>query len=248
MIKLKGILKILFIILLLLAPFSCFNDGSIPGPKGCLRVTVTTSSDIWGYPQLKDGSTTEYLAYYGDTLYTWQYPEVGGVSTVDPSDPNYDPEMNISNLTIPYPDNDTGNRINYIYLYSTLGVNSNSEAVKYRGELSSNGTITISNIAAGDYYVVAFYDYSYGGNQQNMLNRYDRYAIYTSTDPAGGTANSTPFQDKASIVTITENSTTEITLDIKRDWVLGKPKVDGGGTGRVFLQSTEQIPTPDGSH
>ena len=209
---------------------ACFDDSGSDLPKGTLKVTVNTSADIWDYPKLVSG--TNYAAYAGDTSYTLQYYDVGGDSS-----PGEDSNtvIEVSHL---------GDKINYVYIYSELGDSSRDKPVLYRGTSSSNDSeITINGIVAGTYYVVAFYDYSYGGNRENLLNRYDRYAIYTDS-PAGGTANSTPFVDKAATVTISENGTAEITLEIKRDWVLGKPNLGDGGTGRFFLKEADGIPAP----
>jgi hypothetical protein len=43
------------------------------------------------------------------------------------------------------------------------------------------------------------------------------------------------------MVTIEGDETVEFTLDIKRDWVLGKPE---DGMGRVFLNGADAIPVP----
>lgn len=240
---------IIFLLIAVLFNFSCFkDDGSSSGnggsgSTGTLKITVKTSSDIWGYPKLKSGSTSEYEAYSGDTLYTWQYPETGGELV------SADPETNLANQSIPYPDSAVGDKVNYVYLYSEIGEKSNSTPVLYNGNSDeNNSTITISDIEEGSYYIVAFYDYKTGGVQTNVLNRYDRYAFYTSTDPMDGTENSTLYADKASVIKISEGETTEITLVIKSGWLLGKPKSSDGGTGRMFLESSDPVPTPDGNH
>ena len=230
-------INIILGILLISANFSCFDGGSTSGPKGAIEVTVTTSADIWNYPK-PNGS--DYEAYSGDTLYTWQYSEVGGNDTVNGV------EYNLSNQVVPFPENAIGNKINYIYLYSALTDSANTSPVLYKGSSSVNGSaITITGVEPGEYYVVAFYDYATGGNLENILNRYDRYSIYSATDGLDG--DSTPYKDKATTVTVTANQTKTITLTINRDWILGKPKTvsGGGGVGRLFLQSTDSIPTPD---
>jgi len=225
----------IIIVLLLTLNFSCFDDGSTPGPKGTIKVTVNTSTEIWGYPL---ASGTLFLAYSGDTTGYWCYPSVGGDG--DPAG-----EDSLYNTLITSSTEDQGDKINVIYLYSTLGENASSYSVIYKGESEeNNGIITINDIVPGAYYVVAFYDYSGGGNQTNILNRYDRYAIYTAAEPYDSTANSTPFQDRASAVTVSGNQTVEMTLEIKRDWVLGKPKTALGGTGRIFLKSADPVPVP----
>ncbi len=208
---------------------ACFDDSGSDLPKGNLKVTVNTSADILDYPKLVSG--TDYAAYAGDSTYKLQYPDVGGTSDTEGSE-----KIIVSG--------DIGDKINYVYVYSELGDGSRDKPVLYRGTNSSNDSeITINGIVAGTYYVVAFYDYSYGGNRENLLNRYDRYAIHTDS-PAGGTANSTPYVDRAATVTISENDTVEITLEIKRDWVLGKPNLGDGGTGRIFLKEADGIPAP----
>jgi len=240
----RKIMNILVFIALL--NISCFDDNSGSGKSGStgtLKITVKTSSDIWGYPELKSGSTTEYKAYNGDTLYTWQYPETGG-NTV-----SADPETNLADQSIPYPDDSVGDRVNFVYLFSELGEKSNSTPVLYNGNSDeNNSTITISDIEEGAYYIVAFYDYKTGGVQTNVLNRYDRYAVYTDSDPLDGTLNSTLYADKASKIEIKKGDTVEVVIEIKRDWLLGKPKTSDGGTGRLFLKSADPVPTPDGSH
>lgn len=226
----KKLTRIILICSLIFLQLSCFDDSDSNLPKGTLKVTVNTSADIWDYPKLAVNGT-DYEAYAGDEKYTLQYPDVGD------SIPGENSDTAITESHI-------GDKINYVYIYSELGSSSRDKPVLYRGTSSSNNSeITINSIAVGTYYVVAFYDYAYGGNRENLLNRYDRYAIYTD-NPFDGTANSTPFVDKAAAVTISENDTLEITLEIKRDWVLGKPNPGSGGTGRIFLKSNEPIPTP----
>lgn len=224
--------------LLLTLNFSCLDDDSTTGSsgsKGTLNVTVNTSADIWGYPL---ASGTIFLAFSGDTTGFWCYPAVGGDG--NPSD-----EDSLYNTLITSSTEDLGDRINAVYIYSTLGDSSSSTPVLYKGESAdNNGIITIGDIEPGAYCIVAFYDYSGGGNRENLLNRYDRYAIYTAESPEDSTANSTPFQDRASTVTITGGQTTSVTLDINKNWVLGKPKTSSGGTGRIFLKSTDPVPVP----
>ncbi len=224
----KTTLKHLIIPTLLVLAFAC-GDDSFRG-SGTLSVTVNTSTDIWGYPIVGTAS------YDGDTLNTWQYPAVGGDEYVNDT---------IDGVN----DDGPGDRINVVYLYSFLGETSKTNPVLYRGESASNNSaVVIGGIVPGNYYVVAFYDYCGGGNLENILNRYDRYSVYVdSGDAEPGTANSSPFADLGVAVTIKDKETTEITLDIQKNWVLGKPNTGEGQTGRIFLQSSETIPTPSGT-
>jgi len=232
----KGILFLLIIFI----NYSCFDDSGShsSGSTGTLKITVKTASTIWGYPQ-GDGSGNN-LAYNGDTTGDWLYPETGGDGV--PAD-----EESLWNTDILSAD--IGDRINVVYLYSELGEKSDSTPVLYKGTSDSNNSvIRIPDIEEGSYYVVAFYDYKTGGVQTNILNRYDRYAAYTESDSLDGTLNSTPYADKATKVEIKDGDTAEVTIEIRRDWLLGRPKTSDGGTGRIFLTSGDLVPTPDGTH
>lgn len=148
---------------------------------------------------------------------------------------------------------------NHVYLFSAIEQKSDNNPVLRNGESeTNNGVITISGITPGTYYVLAFYDYASGGNETNIFNRYDRYALYAETADAL-TGNSTPYYDKAGTITIAEDQTVEITLDINEHWVLGKPKADNRDMttpndattatieyemGRYYLNDGELIPTP----
>jgi hypothetical protein len=231
----KNKIKIAPLALLFFVNFSCFDDGDTFTPKGTLKITVKTSSDIWGFPVLKSGSTTDYKAYNGDGLYQWKYPDVGG-------DGNPADEESLYNTPISF--DDIGDKKNIIYLYSAIGETSSTYPVLYKGVSENNNeTIVVTGIEPGEYFVTAFYDYSSGGNLENQLNRYDRYGLYTTVAPIDS-SNSTPYQDDASTITISGDLTTEITIEIKQNWVLGKPKTTDGGTGRIFLKSSESIPVP----
>ncbi len=225
----------IMLILLFAINFSCFDDGETSTSKGILKITVKTSSDIWGFPALKSGSTTDFEAYNGDSLYQWQYPDVGG---------NGDPADEESLYNTPISADDIGDKQNIVYLYSTIGEASSTYPVLYKGVSENNNqTIVINDIEPGEYFAAAFYDYSSGGNQENLLNRYDRYGIYTTTAPIDSSC-STPYRDKASSITISKDQTTQITIEIKQNWIIGKPKTTDGGTGRIFLNSSESIPLP----
>ncbi len=236
---------ILCLLLSLLLTSGCvFEDEKKEVGTGIVKVTVNTSAEIWSYPKLNGAN---YEAYSGDTSYTWQYTEV--CSSAFDSNPKAASTL-ASALT------KFGTLANCVSLYSALGDDAKTPAVVYKGVNSStnNSVITITGIAPGTYYVVAYYDYSSGNNTDNLLTRYDRYAIYTDSSNGRSaaipyaldtTSNSTMFVDKAAAITIGENQTVEITLQIGRDWVLGKPKPDAlSDTGRVFLKSTDPIPTP----
>ena len=237
--------KILIILtaLLLTAILSCDDDSAAEKKyKGKLTVTVNTSADLWDsynrYPFIDtDGPHTLASTSADPKDGTWMYPEVGGVYwytvtagwTGDPciDDPGVE-DLADTNITA----GDIGDKINVVYLYSTLGERSVSTPVLYRGVSSSNpSTITIGNIAPGDYYIVAFYDYNSGGNRENLLNRYDRYSFYDTAHEGTGT----PFVNEADTVTVNEDSH-DITLAIDADWALGRPKYIAD-FGRGFMNS-----------
>lgn len=229
----QNIKKNIFLMLFILAfvvQLSCLDDSAETGGKGTLNVTVTTSTDIWNYPLFSD---PVYQAFNGNTDGLWHYPSVGGTDeTIDGG--------NLANELIP--STEVGDKINVVYLYSQLGDNSQSYPVVYKGTSSvRTGVITITDILPGTYYVIAFYDYCGGGAQTNILNRYDRYAIYTNTNALDGTVNSTPYMDRATSIEI-NNDNIEITLEIRGNWILGKPKTTSGGVGRIFLKEEDGIP------
>lgn len=236
----KRILSLL-ILCFIFSITGCFDDNKVEG-KGTLVVTVNTEATVWSFPQVDSLSTTRYLAYDGDTLYKWQYLLVGGDSTAL-SSPNSTTNIYNADST----KMKVGTKINAVYLYSAIELDSGNMYVLYSAKSSTNNSqIVISNIKPGSYYIVAFYDYCKGGNVDNLMNRYDRYAIYTDTANAyAGTDNSTPFYDKAQAVIIGEDAPATITLDIKQNWVMGKPKTDSTiENGRYFLTSTDTMPTP----
>jgi hypothetical protein len=208
----------------------CDSDDKSAGYKGVLRVRVNTSADLWGYPQV--GHTLATTSAEPDDG-TWMYPAVGGDG--DPVDEDNESAAVIAS-------GDIGDKVNIVYVYSELGETSDATAVLYKGVGSvNNSVITINGMAPGNYYVVAFYDYAYGGNRTNLLNRYDRYSIYNGT-------TGTPFVDDTTqpveTVAVVESTPAEITLSIEANWVLGKPKLPGGGTGRYFLKTADGIPVP----
>ena len=231
-IKMKYRICGLILALLAVINLSCLDDSGDTGGKGVLNVTVNVDTFVWGYPEQSD---TDFIAFNGDTTYCWLYPDVGGDG--DPVD-----EESLSDD--PIPSTEVGDKDINIYLYEELGDNSRAYAVVRKGSTTVNGgTVTISKIVAGTYYVVAFYDYCEGGNEDNILNRYDRYSIYTETDPLEG--NSTVYYDHATAIEITDDTPVDITLVINRDWVIGKPKTSTSvSAGRKFLVSGEDIPDP----
>lgn len=215
---------------------SCLDDSGETGGKGVLNVTVNVDSKVFEYPML-DGSN--YVTFQGDTSYLWLYPSVGGDGL-----PGGDGEESLS--LDPILSTGIGDKNIIVYLYSQLGDHSRAYPVLYRGSTTTNGGVaTINKIVAGTYYVVAFYNYCGGDNLENRLNRYDRYSIYTETDPLASTANSTVYYDHASTIEITDNTPVDIVMDIDRDWVLGKPKTNTStNAGRKFLVYGESIPAP----
>ena len=221
---------VLMIALLLVSAYACDDDNE-KTYRGKMLVTVNTSTDVWGYPFI-DGDGSHTLASTSSYLNdgNWMYPAVGGWGTTCELDD--DGEEDLADETIG--SGDIGNRINVVYLYGTLGEASTTTPVLYRGSSSTNDAlISIKNIAPGDYYVVAFYDYNSGGNRENLLNRYDRYSFYDLE--AIETDNGTPFANLADTITVNED-THEITLDIHEHWALGRPKYIAD-SGRVFMNS-----------
>jgi len=229
---------ILFISAFLLLLVACDGDG---GPKGIITVNVTIVDELAGYPT--DTHTLKSI----DT-HLWEYPTVGGEGLTDTTSDLGDFGEPRGTQESMYDDdiNEPGNQHVYVYIYGILGTKSNSTAVLYKGESKASGTDhTISvRVEPGepgaliDYYVVAFYNYCGGDNLTNRLNRYDRYAIYNSTSPD-------PYVDNGTTVTVTEESPLTLNMTINADWVIGKPKWSNlGSQGRLFLTSSESLPTP----
>ena len=263
------------LLIVLFSAVGCLISEEEEG-TGTLKVTVNTSTVVWSYPSYVSGENelAQYLVYEGatdrtdgdylaitDDHYVFRYPTVGGngktssVSTnyYDTSLAGFKVASNYKNTFVALDENSNvvykfGNKRNYVYLFNTLEQKSDNNPVLYNGESTTNGgEITITGIKPGTYYVVAFYDYASGGNVQNILNRYDRYAIYAETVDAL-TGNSTPYYDKAGTITIAENATETIALVIHENWVLGKPKATYTGgeyeMGRYYLKEGETIPAP----
>ena len=153
------------LIIALLALPGCFDDGDSDGPKGTLEVKVNTSNIIWGYPKI-DPDTENDCFRDSTNAKNFGYPAVGGNKEADKAIEEGGKKPQV------------GDKINIVYLYSELGVDSESTPVLYKGTSSSNNSnITITGVETGEYYVIAFYDYRKGGDQENLMNRYDRYAI-----------------------------------------------------------------------
>ena len=204
-------------ILVLTITLFCVSCAGEPG--GILIVTVKTADAVWGYPEVNEAQGFG-KSFAEDNTGKWLYPAVGkGVEE----------HNNMSDELIG--ERHIGDQVNYVYLYSDLGNKPTETPVLYKGESSTNNSaIKITGIAEGTYYVVAFYDYASGGNQECKLNRYDRYAFYVESDNAlDGTDNSSPYVDHAATISIIDKETVELTLEIRRDWVLGKPPTDEGG-------------------
>jgi len=213
-------IHIVFILLLLFLT-AC---GDLDEFNGVLKVTVTTDSAIFGQPVVNPDPEPDNVKYTipAGILQTIEDPDSAGVFisndayTFDGTDPE-----------------DVGTMKNFVYLFNALGDQSKEFPVLYVGSTSENNTtITIKNIAPGDYYVVVFYDFNGGGNKENQLNRYDRYTIYNGSDGPGS-----PIVADALMITIpdceTECTPEVISLSIDSDNTLGRTDTVGK-TGRIF--------------
>jgi hypothetical protein len=102
----------------------------------------------------------------------------------------------------------------YVYLYSSLAnaqttplysASTDSEAV-----VGDEYTLTVSDVAAGSYYVLVFYDYRL--HASNVAGRYDRYELYNNTGSMSG----------ASQVVITDSTTTSLAgISFDNTWQFG---------------------------
>lgn len=105
----------------------------------------------------------------------------------------------------------------YVFVYNSLSQTAPRSGIVYQGTATditaaTEYTITINNIAPGDYYVVALYDYHLGGS--NIITQTDRYEMYTAS---GGTNLVT----NAEVVTISKDQTKELTISMDQDsWVI----------------------------
>lgn len=257
----KGLLFCLLVLTLGIA--GCLlEEAKEEAGTGTLKVTVNTSTAIWTYPLEDPSALTTYYEFatsVASRTKKFRYDVVGGDNDItDGSVPvSYYPDVTwedkaaSNSITTAK----VGTKTNYVYLFSAIEQKSDNNPVLRNGESdANNGVITISGITPGTYYVLAFYDYASGGNTENIFNRYDRYALYAETGGLSGT--STPFFDNATTITIAEDQTVEITLDINENWVLGKPKADNRTDpadantatvsyemGRYFLKDGETIPS-----
>lgn len=74
----------------------------------------------------------------------------------------------------------------FVYLYKSLGTTTRDPEPAYKrstrggdfAEIGAAQTITIDHIRGGEYYVLVFYDYHTGGNDDNQT---DRYILYSGT-------------------------------------------------------------------
>jgi len=123
---------------------------------------------------------------------------------------------------------EAGTQKNYVYLYQELGAKSNSLPKQYGSSSTLDNTyILIEEVVPGDYYLVAFYDYSGGSKDDNVLNRGDYYSIYNDV------SNNNPYVEDAIKVTIDENEIQKLEMTLSTTSVLGK---DGSGNGRLFME------------
>jgi hypothetical protein len=119
-----------------------------------------------------------------------------------------------------------GTGINYVILYEELGTRSDSYPVKYEGSSDTNGgTITITGIKGGSYYVVVFYDFKHQ-TEEPKLGSTDPYSIYDGSTPFGD-----PYVANAQTLDIPDDETTSIDMNFDDDWKLG----EGMPGGRDFL-------------
>jgi hypothetical protein len=126
---------------------------------------------------------------------------------------------------IEFGDDAGGTAINYVILYKDLGPRSDSYPVKYEGSSDTNGgTITITGIKGGSYYVVVFYDYD-DQNEEPKFAKNDPYSIYDGSTPDGS-----PYVLDAQTLDIPDDETTTFTMDFDDTWDLGT-----GDGGRCFL-------------
>lgn len=264
---------ILCLLLVVISFAGCLIEDPQDEGTGVISVTVNTSANIWGYPEAT-GATPAYYefstAVVGTRTGKWRYTEVGGNGIAN---------LSADMKSLYYPDatwvkttansaisaSNIGDKQNYVYLYSALSQDSESNVQVYKFGPAANNTVIAGSVAPGTYYVVAFYNYNGGGvsggsgDVVNLLNRHDRYAFYTDSANAI-TGNSTPYYDKAVAITVGENQTVSLTIDIDENWVMGKPKAGNGTSdgaadntityefGKYFLKygtgSTAQDPIP----
>ncbi|MCP4137204.1 MAG: hypothetical protein GY754_39915 [bacterium] len=120
-----------------------------------------------------------------------------------------------------------GSKKNYVYLYSALGTKSSSYPVLYSGSGDTNNSaVVVTGVQPGDYYVVVFYDYYGGSNDENLLNKTDYYAIQGS----GSTVS--PYVEDAATVSVTLDNLNDLIITIDSTWTLGE---SGQDKGRLFM-------------
>ena len=121
-----------------------------------------------------------------------------------------------------------GTQYVYVYLYNTRPVYTRSPVCVYSGSSSGAVTtntpqaITIRDIAAGDYFLLVFYDYRSGDNADN---REDRYILYN------GTVAGTQCIAQATTVNISGVKTLDITFNDTYYF----PSGASGGAGATFV-------------
>ncbi|HOO72606.1 MAG TPA: hypothetical protein PK926_12660, partial [Spirochaetota bacterium] len=105
----------------------------------------------------------------------------------------------------------------YVYLYKVLSLfpyeyYTNEEASEVVTALTDlDGTLTLENIAVGDYYVLVFYDSKH--SEKSTARKSDPYMLYDSGDTTNYSTES-PYTvlDNESTVEITSGATTEISM------------------------------------
>jgi hypothetical protein len=94
------------------------------------------------------------------------------------------------------PDVDDGSGKIFVYLFKTDELGLTSRTWTYSGSTAAavtvgvEATITIDHIKDGEYYVLAFYDYKLGGNDDNQT---DRYVLYAGAGLTGFTSVAVPY-------------------------------------------------------
>jgi hypothetical protein len=120
-----------------------------------------------------------------------------------------------------------GNMKNYIYLYSEIGQRSDTPAPVYEGSSATNdSTITINNIAPGNYYVVVCYHYRAADPitlASPALSKDNPYEIYNGS-------SGTQAYTSGTTVSITNNNTTSLSIEFDDTWDMGT-----ASGGRYFM-------------
>jgi len=240
----------LAILIALVGAVGC-DDGGDSGFVS-LKVTVTLDPSLNTYP------TEEYTllgvtrAEASGNVGYWEYPLVGGTGEVD-ADGTQDNQAN-ETIKIETDEDGMGSKHVLVYLVREVdGLTAKSKdlTVVYKGEVAgttAERVVKIKNIEAGNYYVIAFYDYADGGNQDNRLNRYDRYAIWdgaddVAADVADETSGNAIYDNSIpQVVTVVDDVTKEIAMNINKDYVLGQPSwTDNARKSRGRLFYTQAL-------